>query len=197
MKAIRFISITATILLLAGCSYVKYNKVFSSNDEFTNEKRSMVRIRLWPEEKYNDINEATMICEGVSKGEARMVRFYFSIPRTLSGFRVKDEGFIKVGGNKYKVIPEEPVSMLRHDNDVSISMFAASDSTGSRTRQTTDIDSRTWVEEKFMITVAENVLNDMGKADNMLFRFYFGPVTITFPVKGFKYDLVAKAAGVK
>jgi hypothetical protein len=197
MKARYYVVIIGISLLLYGCSYAMYNKVFSSDDEFRNEKRSIVRVRLWAEEKYNEVDGAVLICEGIRKSDARTVRFYFNIPRSITGYRIKDEAYIKVGGNRYRVFAEDSESLFNHDNDLSISMFSSADSTGSKSGQTTDIKSRTWVEEKFVITAKDSVLYDMAKSKNMLFRFYFGPEMITYSLDGFKYDLVSKSAGVK
>jgi len=69
------------------------------------------------------------------------------------------------------------------------------DTSGVSVSTTTDVETRTWIEKKFMIALPEESIRVIVKWDEMVFRFYFGPVPVTYILKGKKLGLLKEAIG--
>jgi uncharacterized protein YxeA len=97
MKNRSLVFIFMVAFIIVACSTVKYNKVYSYQDEFLHNSKKYTRIHLRPEERRTEIGPANMIFEKEMNKDGESVNAYFVVSRSSSSFKVKDKGFIKTG----------------------------------------------------------------------------------------------------
>ncbi len=187
--------IMTCIFVLNSCSTVKYNKVYSYYDEFRDNSKKFVRVGIKSEEKRSEVGTARIIMEKEAMKEGEEVRAYFVIWRSSASFAADGSGFIKVGGMKYELSLQDQVSKFRTKSEANITNFAAPDSTGLSSAFSTDIDTRTWIEDKFVITLPDEVVKAISGTSEAIFRFYFGPVPASYILDRRRLKLVKEVIG--
>ena len=190
MKGYSSFLIIAVTFSSVACSSVRYNRVYSVADEFRENVKTYTRISLRSEEKRTEIGSARIVLEKVVSNEGEAVRAYFVVTRSSFSFKVDDKGFIKADDKKFEISLLDPVSQLKTKSEATISGLATVDTSGVVTGQSADIETRTWIEDKFVINLAKEVETGILKAQNVLFRFYFGPIPATYELKEKKLVLV-------
>ncbi len=190
MKNYILLVTTATALTAVSCGMIKYNKVYSYEDEFRDNTKKYVRIIIKPEERRLEIGTAKVVLAKTFSRDHEEVNGYFVISRLSSSFKVDGSGFMKAGGRRYELTLQNPVSELRSESETNVPDFTTSDSTGVRTAFSTDIDTRTWIEDKFVISMPPEVISGISEAEDVLFRFYFGPIPVTYRLMGRKLEAV-------
>lgn len=187
------IFILMVAFVAVACSSVKYNKVYSYQDEFLHNSKKYARIHLKPVERRTDIGAANIIFEKEINKEGEDINAYFVVYRSSSSFKVKDKGFIKTGDRQYDVLLMDPVSEFKSKSEATISGIATADTSGVVTGQAADIDTRTWIEDKFVISLSKEIAEGIKEASNVILRFYFGPIPITYKLEGYKLLSVKNA----
>ena len=175
-----------------SCGTLKYNKVYSYEDEFRDNVKTYTRIRIKPEERKIEIGSARLIIEKEAGDEGEATNAYFVIYRSSSSFKVDRSGFVKIGDKKYEVNLKDPVSELKTKSEVSISGIATADTSGVVTGQTANIDTRTWIEDKFVINFSKEVTAGITASSDIIFRFYFGPIPATYRLEGRSLEAVKR-----
>ncbi|MCU0472914.1 MAG: hypothetical protein MUC93_06055 [Bacteroidales bacterium] len=173
-----------------SCSSIKYNKIYRYDDEFRGNFREYVRILVRPEDRHTEIGNARIIFERVEGIGGGFRDAYFVIMRAASSFRADKVGFLKSGESKFEIKLTDPVSELRMETDETVSTYISQDSTGTSVTTSTDTDTRTWVEEKFIIKIPDESVRAILETDEIVFRFYFGPVPVTYIISGKKLELI-------
>lgn len=186
MKSYYSFLIVAVVLTAFSCSSVRYNKVYQIDDEFRNNTKKYTRIHLRPEDRRTEIGSATMIFEKQIDSEGQDVSGYFVVSRSSSSFKVAEDGFMKAGNNKIELKLKDPVSEFKSRSEATISGLASVDSSGTVTGQSADIDTRTWIEDKFIVNLSQEAVKGISEAKNVMFRFYFGPIPATYELEGKK-----------
>ncbi len=182
-------------VVLWSCSAVRYNKVYKYDDEFRGSSRKYVRVLLRPVERRTEIGHARVIFEKVKGVQGVSRDAYFVIMRAASSFGADRKGFLKAGENKYDLELRDPVSEYRSKTDETVSTVVSKDTSGVSVSTTTDIDTRTWIEEKFIISITDEGAGAIKASDEIIFRFYFGPVPVTYILKGKKLGLLKEVTG--
>jgi len=182
--------IVMSIIVLWSCSTVRYNKVYNYDDEFRGSSREYVRLVLKPEERRTEIGHARLIFERVEGTDGAYHEAYIVIMRAASSFGADRKAFLKAGEDKYELELKDPVSEYRTRTDETVSTYISKDTSGVSVSTTTDIDTRTWIEEKFIIKIPGESINAIMGSEELLFRFYFGPVPATYSIKGKKLGLI-------
>jgi hypothetical protein len=180
-------------LIAVACSTVKYNKVYSYQDEFLNNSKKYTRVHLRPEEKRTEIGAANIIFEKEMNKDGESGNAYFVVCRASSSFKVKDKGFIKTGDRQFEVLLMNPVSEVKSKSEATISGTVLADTSGVVTGQTANIDTRTWIEDKFVINLSTEIAEAITKSSNIILRLYFGPIPITYKLEGYKLISVKNA----
>lgn len=174
------------VIVLWSCSSVRYNKAYRYDDEFRGSSREYVRLMLKPEERRTEIGHARVIFEKVEGLQGVNRYAYFAIMRSASSFGADRDGYMKSGEIRYELELRDPVSEYRTSTDETVSTVFSKDTTGVSVSTTTDIDTRTWIEEKFIISIPEESAEAIKAWDEVVFRFYFGPVPVTYHISGNK-----------
>jgi hypothetical protein len=190
MKRKLFIMLVPVLLITISCGSVRYNKVYSYEDEFRGSSRKYLRIVLKDDERRNEIGDARVILESSHNENDHSLVAYFAIPRASSSFRADGSGYIKAGEDKFEIPLMDPVSEVKMKTEESISTFTSSDSTGVSTTATASSDTQVWIEEKFMLKLSEEHKKSILQAGGVIFRFYFGPVPATYLLRGKKLELI-------
>jgi hypothetical protein len=180
MKKVLFTLLSIQLMVLTGCSQLFYDSYQRYDDEFKNNTRIISRVLLAPEERRNDISYAYIIFERVISGTGDITKAYFVITRNTSSFRIENQGYLKADNRSFELTITNPVTEYKSKNETSVSSFAKVDSTGVSTGQTTDISENKWIEDKFIITLTPEMISAIKAGDNLLLRFYFGPLPATF-----------------
>jgi hypothetical protein len=81
---------------------------------------------------------------------------------------------------------KDTVSELKTKSEASVSGIASVDSSGVVSKQTADIDTRTWIEDKFIVDISHAAAAEILRASDIIFRFYFGPIPVTYKLEGYK-----------
>jgi hypothetical protein len=172
------------IILIASCSAIRYNRGYRYDDEFRGGVRNYIRLSIKPEERRTEIGVARVIIEKEIKGSLENVKAYFVVSRTPSSFKSEKTGYMKVGDHKFELSIEDPVSELRTKSEATMSGFSRSDSTGVESKQSADIETRVWNEDKFILNLSGEIVSEVLKAREVIFRFYFGPIPVTYRITG-------------
>jgi hypothetical protein len=175
-----------------SCGTLRFNKVYRYKDEFRENEKAYTRIRVRPDERRTEVGTARVIIEKESGIKGISADLYFVIYRSASSFRVGLSGYLKAGENKYKLALRDPASELRTKSEATISGITTIDSSGVVTGQAADIDTRTWIEEKFVISLSREMVSGITGSEEAVFRFYFGPIAATYAIKGNKLSAIKK-----
>lgn len=187
--------VLVVMVILSSCSSVRYNKIYNYDDEFRGNSRKLVRISIKPEERRTEIGVARVVFEKVRSSVYEEVNAYFVISRSSSSFKADEKCFVKVGGKHYELQLFDHKSEYRSVTEVGASGFSFSDSVGAKSLFSSDVDTRTWVEDKFIIKLSGEVLIALSGAGEVFFRFYFGPIQGTYRFKGRKLCLLKSVSG--
>jgi len=183
----------AVILFMSfACGTLKYNKVYSYDDEFIGKDKKYTRLRIRPDERRTEIGLVRVIMEKTTGREGELVSAYFVINRSSSSFNAGMAGFVRAGGETFELVLKDPVSELRTRSDASILGIATFDSLGFVSGQAVDIDTRTWIEEKFVMNLNDEIVSAILGAGDLVFRFYFGPIPVTYGIRGTRLAAVKK-----
>jgi len=166
-----------------SCGTLRYNKVYRYRDEFRDNEKAYTRIKVRPDERRTEVGSARVIIEKELSNEGTSVNLYFVIYRSASSFRTGFSGFLKAGDKKYELALKDHVWELRTKSEASVSGIATVDSSGIVTGQTADIDTRTWIEEKFVASLSGEMVSVIDGSAEALLRFYFGPIPATYIIK--------------
>ena len=187
------------LLTLWGCSSRFYNRVIKYDDEFRNSSKTIVRLNLWNAEKRNEVRDAAIVFEKLEgmTGEQADSWAYFVITRTTTSFGITDRGYMKAGAQKFEFEIEEPVSEYNTSYQSTVMETEKADSTGYSSYMMASTSSNNWLEEKFRIMLTPDMVTAIGSADQVVFRFYFGPIPSTFILEGKKLELLKEVYGDK
>jgi hypothetical protein len=173
---------------ITSCETLKYNRVYIYKDEFRESERTYTTIRIKPEERRTEIGSARLVLEKELGQGWEDINAYFIIYRSSSSFEVDRSGFVKIGDHKYELSLQDPVSEFKSESEATISGIASVDSSGVVSGQTADVDTRTWIEDKFVVYLPQEVVSDAAEAEAVIFRFYFGPIPVTYKLGGKNLD---------
>jgi len=112
------------------------------------------------------------------------------ISRASSSFPIDKTGYMKGGGNKFELHIEDSVSEYKSASETTYTSTARSDSAGVSVSQTSDTDTEVWFDEKFMIELTPGMISSILETDELVFRFYFGPIPGTFIFRGRRLEAV-------
>jgi|WetSurMetagenome_2_1015567.scaffolds.fasta_scaffold29843_2 hypothetical protein len=195
MKKTNFgLAFIALIMSMASCSGRIYNHVITYDDEFRNNSKRITRISIRNEERRTEINTAKIVFEKVkevSAGES-FSSAYFVIERSSTSFRIESEGYMKAGGKKFELKLVDPVSEYKTENETTAMSTESSDSTGYSSFQMSDTNTRQWYDEKFITDFSPEMVKAISSADELIFRFYFGPSQATYILDGKKLKSVQR-----
>ena len=177
---------------VVSCGTLRYNKVYWYRDEFRDSEKAYTRIKVRPDERRTEVGSARIIIEKELSRGGTSVDLYFVIYRSASSFRAGFSGYLKADDKKYELALKDPVEELRTKSEVSVSGIATVDSSGIVTGQTADIDTRTWIEEKFMAGLSGEMAAVIAGSSEVFFRFYFGPIPVTYKIKGKRLAAIKK-----
>jgi hypothetical protein len=175
-----------------SCVTPRYNKVYRYKDEFRENEKAYTRIRVRPDERRTEVGPARVIIEKESDIKGISTDLYFVIYRSASSFRVGLSGYLKAGENKYELALRDPLSELRTKSEAANSDITSVDSSGVVTGQAAGIDTRTWIEKKFVISLSQEMVSGITGSDEAVFRFYFGPMPATYVIKGNRLSAIKK-----
>lgn len=188
-KSVVYLLILLSVLPVS-CGTQRYNKVYSYKDEFRGGEKAYTRIRVKPEESRTEAGWARIIIERQAKGG--IINIYFIINRSVSSFRADQSAYLKAGDRKFGLVIRDRESELRTKSEAASSGVVLVDSLGVASGQSVDIDSRSWIEEKFMIKLGKEEAEAIVSGGVLLFRFYFGPFPVTYCISGRKFAAVIK-----
>jgi hypothetical protein len=185
------------LMITSGCSWLFFDDFQKFDDEFKNSKKLIARVLLDSQERRTEINGAYIIFDREISDKKDITKAYLVISRTSSSFKVEKSGFLKADGKTFEIEISQPETEYKSKNETSVSTYAKSDSTGVTSGQTTDIEQHSWIDDKFMFTVTPEMISAIKETNNVVLRFYFGPVPATFIIKGSKLYSVHKALNEK
>jgi hypothetical protein len=195
MKRLSLYMYIFLVVVLQSCSSVRYNKIYQYEDEFRGNSREYVRIMVRPEERRTEIGHARVIFERVEGASGGSHDAYFVIMRAASSFMADKSGFLKAGESKFEIKLTDPISEFRMKTEETLSRVTSQDSTGTSVATTADTDTRTWIEEKFIIKISDESARVLLETDEIIFRFYFGPVPVTYRITGKRLALIKEVIG--
>jgi hypothetical protein len=192
MKKIKYLLLILPGLLLTSCSWLFYDNYQKFDDEFRNNKKFIARVVIDPEERRTEINSAYVIFEREVSSDQDNVKAFFVISRSSNSFKIEDQGFLKANNQSFEIKIINTVSEYKSSTETSVKTYAKTDSTGVETGQTTDIDERNWIDDKFMFSLTPEMISEIRKSDDFIMRFYFGPMQATFKFRGSKLEPIHK-----
>jgi hypothetical protein len=192
MKKIKYLMLLVPGLLLTSCAWLLYDNYQKFDDEFRNNKKFIARVIIDPEERRTEINSAYVIFEREVSSDQDNVKAFFVISRSSNSFKIEDQGFLKANDQSFEIKIINTVSEYKSRTETSVKTYAKTDSTGVETGQTTDIDERNWIDDKFMFTLTPEMISEIRKSDVFIVRFYFGPMQATFKFRGSKLNPIHK-----
>jgi len=178
--------------LLTGCSWIFYDRFQEFYDEFRNSRKAIVRMDIRPLESRTEIGNANIIFEREYSEQYDIVKAYIVIERSSSSFKIGDQGFFKIDNDSYEISLEKIVSEQKMKTESTISSFSKTDSTTVSSGSSTESDTRIWIDDKFVFTLTNDMINKIKTSENLIFRFYFGPIPGTFRIKGTDLNLLKK-----
>ncbi len=184
-------------MMTSGCSWLFFDDFQKFDDEFKNSKKLIARVLLDSKERRTEINGAYIIFDREISDKQDITKAYLVISRTSSSFKVEKSGFLKADDKTFDIQIIQAETEYKSKNETSVSTYAKSDSTGVTTGQTTDIEQHSWIDDKFMFTVTPEMISAIKETNDVVLRFYFGPVPATFIIKGSKLYSVHKVLNEK
>ncbi len=179
-------------IILISCSHLFYDNYQKFDDEFRSNKKLIARILLRPEERRTEISSAYIIIEREISEKQDNVKAYVVVARSSTSFKIENTGYLKADNQSFELNISNPVSEYKSKNETSVSAYSKTDSTGVSTGQTTDIDERTWIDDKFVFSLTPEMIAKIKKSSEIIFRFYFGPIPATFRISGSKFNPIYK-----
>ncbi len=192
MKKSVYIITVVQLMILTGCSQLFYDNYQRYDDEFKNNTKIITRVLLQPVERRTEISGAYMIFEREFSSTTDISKAYLVVSRTMNSFKIENKGFLKAADQSFEIEISSPVSEYRSKSETSVSSYAKVDSTGVHTGQTTDIDENKWIEDKFIFTLTDEMIDRIKITDAIILRFYFGPIPATFRIAASKLRPVRK-----
>jgi hypothetical protein len=192
MKKIKYLLFGIPLVLMTSCIWMFYDNFQIFDDEFKNNRKVIARIDLIPQERRTEINSAHVIFEREISDKQDNVKAFFVIARSSTSFKIENSGYLKSDNQSFEINIINPVSEYKSTNETSVETYTKTDSTGVKTGQTTDIDERIWIDDKFMFSLTPEMISIIKKADEFKVRFYFGPIPATFRFKGSKIKPIHK-----
>jgi len=190
-------SLLTLLMMTSGCSWLFFDDFQKFDDEFKNSKKLIARVLLDSKERRTEINGAYIIFDREISDKQDVTKAYLVISRTSSSFKVEKSGFLKADDKTFDIQIIQVETEYKSKNETSVSTFAKTDSTGVTTGQTTDIEQHSWIDDKFMFTVTPEMISAIKETNDVVLRFYFGPVPATFIIKGSKLYSVHKVLNEK
>jgi len=190
-------SLLTLLMMTSGCSWLFFDDFQKFDDEFKNSKKLIARVLLDSKERRTEINGAYIIFDREISDKQDITKAYLVISRTSSSFKVEKSGFLKADDKTFDIQIIQAETEYKSKNETSVSTYAKSDSTGVTTGQTTDIEQHSWIDDKFMFTVTPEMISAIKETNDVVLRFYFGPVPATFIIKGSKLYSVHKVLNEK
>jgi hypothetical protein len=187
----------ALLIIASGCSWLFFDDFQRFDDEFKNSKKLIARVLLDSKERRTEINGAYIIFDREISDKQDITKAYLVISRTSSSFKVEKTGFLKADGKTFEIEISQPETEFKSKNETSVSTYAKSDSTGVTTGQTTDIEQHSWIDDKFLFTLTPEMISAIKETNEVVLRFYFGPVPATFIIKRSKLYSVHKVLNEK
>jgi hypothetical protein len=184
--------LSALLMTTSACSWLFFDDFQRFDDEFKNSKKLIARVLLDSKERRTEINGAYIIFDREISDKQDVTKAYLVISRTSSSFKVEKSGFLKADGKTFEIEISQPETEYKTKNETSVSTYAKSDSTGVTTGQTTDIEQHSWIDDKFMFTVTPEMISAIKETNEVVLRFYFGPVPATFIIKRSKLFSIHK-----
>jgi hypothetical protein len=182
-----------SLFIISGCTCLFYDNFQSFDDEFKNSKKLIARVLLDSEERRTEINGAYIIFDREISDKQDITKAYLVISRTSASFKVEKSGFLKADDKTFDIEIRQVDTEYKSKNETSISTFAKTDSTGVTTGQTIENEEHSWIDDKFMFTLTPEMISAIKETNEVVMRFYFGPVPATFKIKRSKLYSVHKA----
>lgn len=192
MKKLKYLIFGITLLFMTSCSWLFYDNFQKFDDEFKNSRKVIARIDLYPQERRTEINSAHVIFEREISDNLDNVKAFFVIERSSTSFKIENSGYLKADNQSFEINILNPVSEHKSKSESSVETYIKTDSTGVNIGQTTDIDERIWIDDKFIFTLSPEMISIIKKTDEFMVRFYFGPIPATFRFKGLKLKPIHK-----
>lgn len=192
MKKVKYFIFGISFLFMTSCSWMFYDNFQKFDDEFKNSRKVIARIDLDPQERRTEINSAHVIFEREITDKQDNVKAFFVIARSSTSFKIENLGYLKADNQSFEINIINPVSEYKSKSETSVETYTKTDSTGVKTGQTTDIDERIWIDDKFIFSLTPEMISIIKKTDEFNVRFYFGPIPATFRFKGSKLKPIHK-----
>jgi hypothetical protein len=186
MKKSKYLILTIPLFTFISCTHLFYNNYQKFDDEFRNNKKLIARIIQRPEERRTEITSAYIIIEREISEKQDNVKAFVVIARSSTSFKIENTGYLKADNQSFVLNISNPVSEYKSKNETSVSTYSKTDSTGVSTGQTTDIDERIWIDDKFIFSLTPEMTTKIKKSNEIILRFYFGPIPATFRISGSK-----------
>jgi hypothetical protein len=189
---IYYLLFLAIIAIPTSCSWLFFDDFQKFDDEFKNSKKLIARVLLYSQERRTEINGAYIIFDREISDKQDITKAYLVISRASSSFKVEKSGFLKADDKTFDIEISQAATEHKSKNETSVSTFAKTDSTGVTTGQTTEIEEHSWIDDKFMFTLTPEMISAVKESNEVVLRFYFGPVPATFIIKRSKLYSVHK-----
>lgn len=186
---IRFVSFAVLCIVLAiispGCKGWLYSNVYRYEDEFSKSTKTTGRVNVISREPVTDIGSADIIFENEESSTGKSnASAYFVIQRASSSFGIKKPAFVKIGDKTFEVKITETFPEFKSGIESSAFSSMSSDSSGIKASSLVNTSTRNWIDEKFQISLAPEMISSLGSAGEVIIRFYFGPETATYRLRG-------------
>lgn len=181
------------LIIQQSCTILFFNDFQKFDDEFKNSKKLVARVLLNSEERRTEINGAYIIFDREISDKQDITKAYLVISRTSSSFKVEKSGFLKADDKTFDIEIRQVETEYKSKNETSISTFAKTDSTGVTTGQTIENEEHSWIDDKFMFTLTPEMISAVKETNEVVLRFYFGPIPATFKINRSKLNSVHKA----
>jgi len=168
------------ITLLVSCSLINQANYYKLDDEFTGRKTFTISQYITPTERNFDVGNAKITFQRtVSENDENLIA-YFVINRYSSSFNMENKGFLKANDQKYELLIDKKNTEYRTSTSTKTSNTVTKDSTKVSTVNNTETSTNNWYEEKFSISLNQDITSSLMKGNEIFFRFYFGPQVATY-----------------
>lgn len=185
-------AIPALVLLLglSSCSRFFGGRIHSEHDEFMNSGSYSLEQKLPEKDRSNNIENATVTYTRGTRNDVEIVEVYFSVPKTRDTQPPERTGYVKTGER----ITEVPLRRARHTGGgmTADAQTSVNDTTGIRESEILSSGLKEYTIDKFSIRLKPEDLEAIRSGSRLSFRFYFGPETGTFNVRGARLNKVRK-----
>jgi hypothetical protein len=192
MKKVNYLILGIPLLFFTSCSWMFYDNFRKFDDEFKKSKKIIAQTYVYPLERRTEINSAQVIIEREISEMRDIIKVYFVVARSSSSFKIENLGYLKAGNKSFEINIINPESEYLSKNETSVETYSKTDSTGVKTGHKTEINERSWINDKFIFTLTPEMISELKKTDEFIVRLYFGPVPATFRFKGSKLKPISK-----